>query len=63
MSSVKSGTALGPTQPPIQWVLGTLPLCVKQSGREADRSHLSSAEVKNGGAIPPLLNTSSCHGA
>jgi hypothetical protein len=35
---------LGPTQPPIQQVTG-----VKRPGREADRSPLSSAEVKNGG--------------
>jgi hypothetical protein len=36
-----SRTALGPTQPPIQWVLGALSL-----GREADHSLPSSAEVK-----------------
>jgi hypothetical protein len=41
-----SRTALGPTQPPIQWVPGTLSLGVKQSGREADHSLPSSAEVK-----------------
>jgi hypothetical protein len=40
-------TALGPTQPPIQWVPGALSLGVKRSGREADHSHPSSAEVKN----------------
>jgi len=39
-------TALGPTQPPIQWVLGVLSLEVKQPGREADHSPPSSAEVK-----------------
>jgi len=33
---------LGPTQTPIQWVLG-----VKRPGRKADHSPLSSAEVKN----------------
>jgi hypothetical protein len=36
--------ALGPTQPPIQWVPGDLTLGVKRPGREAD--HSSSAEVK-----------------
>jgi hypothetical protein len=36
---------------------------VKRQGREADRSLPSSAEVKNGGAMPPLPNTSSRHGA
>jgi hypothetical protein len=38
--------ALGPTQPPIQWVPEALSLGVKQSGREADHSPLSSAEVQ-----------------
>jgi hypothetical protein len=33
-----SRTALGPTQPPIQWVPGALSLGVKRSGREADHS-------------------------
>jgi hypothetical protein len=41
-----SRTALGPTQPPIQWVPGALSLEVKQPGREADHSPPSSAEVK-----------------
>jgi hypothetical protein len=39
-------TALGPTQPPIQWVPGALSLGVKQPGREADHSPPSSAEDK-----------------
>jgi hypothetical protein len=42
-----SRTALGPTQPPIQWVPGALSLGVKRPGREADHSSPSSAEVKN----------------
>jgi hypothetical protein len=41
------GTALVPTQPLIQWVLGALSLGVKRPGREADYSPPSSAEVKN----------------
>jgi hypothetical protein len=41
-----SRTALGPTQPPVQWVPGTLSLGVKRLGREADRSLPSSAEIK-----------------
>jgi hypothetical protein len=41
-----SRTALGPTQPPIQWVLGALSLEVKRPGCEADHSSPSSAEVK-----------------
>ena len=36
----------GPTQPPIQWVLGSL-LEVKRPGHEVYHSPLSSAEVKN----------------
>jgi hypothetical protein len=41
-----SRTALGPTQPPIQWVSGALSLGVKRPGREADHSPPSSIEVK-----------------
>jgi hypothetical protein len=41
-----SGMVLGPTQPPIQWVPGALPLKVKRQVREADNSSPSSAEVK-----------------
>jgi hypothetical protein len=41
-----SRTALGPTQPPIQWVPGALSLEVKRQGREADHLPPSSAEVK-----------------
>jgi hypothetical protein len=41
-----SRPALGPTQPPIQWVPGALSLGVKWPGREADHSPPSSAEVK-----------------
>jgi hypothetical protein len=48
-----SGPALGPTQPPIQWV----PV-VKRQECEADHSPPSSAEVKNGGALPPLPHKS-----
>jgi hypothetical protein len=41
-----SRMALGPTQPPIQWVPGALSLGVKQPGHEADHSPPSSAKVK-----------------
>jgi hypothetical protein len=41
-----SETALGPTQLPIQWVLGALSLGVKRPAREADHSPPSSADVK-----------------
>jgi hypothetical protein len=42
-----SRTALGPTQPPIQWVPESLSLGVKRPEREADHSPPSSAEVMN----------------
>jgi hypothetical protein len=42
-----SRTALGTTQPPIQWVPRALSVGVKRPGREADHSPPSSAEVKN----------------
>jgi hypothetical protein len=41
-----SRMALGPSQPPIQWVPGALSLGVKRPGREADHSPPSSAEIK-----------------
>jgi hypothetical protein len=44
-----SRLALGPTKPPIQWVPR-----VQQPGRKTYQTPPSSAEVKNGGAIPPL---------
>jgi hypothetical protein len=44
--SITSTPAVGPTQPPIQWVPGVLSLGVKRSGREADHSPPASAEVK-----------------
>jgi hypothetical protein len=50
-------TALGPTQPPIQWVQGALYLGVKRPGRETDNSPPSSAEVKNAwsyNSTPPI---------
>jgi hypothetical protein len=57
-----SRPALGPTQPPIQWVKRALSLGIKWPGREADHSPPCSAEVKNGEAIRPLPNTSSWRG-
>jgi hypothetical protein len=40
-------TALGPTQPPIQWVPEALDLGVKRPGREAVHSPTASTKVKN----------------
>jgi hypothetical protein len=56
-------TALGPIQPPIQWVPGSLSLRVKRPWREADYSPPSIAEVKE--CVELYLhypNTSSWHG-
>jgi hypothetical protein len=41
-----SRPALGPIQPPIQWILGSLSLRVKRPGHETDHSTSTSAEVK-----------------
>jgi hypothetical protein len=54
---------LVPIQPRIQWVPGALSLVVKRSEHEADHSPSSSAEVKNGGAVPQLSHTSSWRAA
>jgi hypothetical protein len=51
--SKTSRLALGPTQPPIQWVPGVIYPRVKQQRREAGHSPPSSTEVKNGGVILP----------
>jgi len=42
-----SGTALGPTQPPIQWVPRDFCRRIKRPDRQADHSPPSSAEIKN----------------
>jgi hypothetical protein len=41
-----SRPAVGPIQPPIQWVPGALYLGVKRPGREADYSFPSRADVE-----------------
>jgi hypothetical protein len=48
----------GPTQPPIECVPGAISPGVKRQRREADHSPPSSAEVKNGEAMPPLPHMS-----
>jgi hypothetical protein len=59
LPSVAWGLDLGPTQPPIQWVPGSLRW--KRPGREAEHSILYSAEIENSGVIPPLPHISLCH--
>jgi hypothetical protein len=54
-----SRPAVSHNQPPFQWVLLANSSGTKRLGREADHSPPSNAEVKNSGAIPPLLNASS----
>jgi hypothetical protein len=51
--STASRPAIGPIQPPIQCVPREISPGVNWPGHEADDSPPSSAEVKNGGAIPP----------
>jgi hypothetical protein len=55
-------SAQGPVHPPFSWVPEILFPRIKRPGRETDHSAPSSAEVKNGGVIPPLLHMSSCSG-
>jgi hypothetical protein len=57
--STSSRPALGLIQPPIQWVSAALFPGVKRPGCEPAYSPPSSAEVKNGGAVRPLLHSSS----
>jgi hypothetical protein len=52
--STSSIQALGPTQPPTQWVPGALSPGVKRPGREFDHSPPTSAKVKKSGSIHPL---------
>jgi hypothetical protein len=54
--------ALGPTQPPIQCVLGARFPGVKRPGHNANYPFPSSTEVKNDGAIPSLPHTFSWRG-
>jgi hypothetical protein len=52
--STASRPALGPTRPPIQWALGVISQGLKRLGLEANHSPPSTAEVKNGAAVPHL---------
>jgi hypothetical protein len=52
LKTTASRPALGPTQPPIQWVPGAVSLGVKRPGRVADHSPQSSAEVNEWSYTP-----------
>jgi len=60
--STASRPAVGPTQPPIQWVHGYPFPGVKRPEREADHSP-PTAEVKNVWRYTSTPNTSPWHGA
>jgi hypothetical protein len=53
--STTSGPDLGPTELRNQWVSVNISLDVKRPKRVAGHPYLSSAKVKNDGAVPRLL--------
>jgi hypothetical protein len=57
-SRISSRPALRSTQPPIQWVPGTLTPAVKRSERESDHSPPINAEVKKTWVYPLPLKPS-----
>jgi hypothetical protein len=61
--SIASRSTLERTQRLIQYVPNVVSSGVTRQGREADSSPPCSAEVKNDGAIHPLLHTSSWRNA
>jgi hypothetical protein len=62
LKSLAYRPTLGPTQPPIQWVLGALSPVVKRPVREGDHSPPASAEVKSDRVLPPYPYASSWRG-
>jgi hypothetical protein len=56
---IASRPDLGPTKPLIRWVPRAVSSEKNRPGSEANNSPPPSAEIKNGGAIPPILHTSS----
>jgi hypothetical protein len=56
--STVSRAALGPTQPPNQWVPRAISPGVKRPKHEAHHSATPDAKVKNGEAVPPLSHMS-----
>jgi hypothetical protein len=55
--STASRLALGPTQPLIHWMPEDLSPKVRLLGHEAEHLSPSTAEAKNGGAVPPLMSS------
>jgi hypothetical protein len=55
---ITSRLALGRTLLSVQWLPKVVSRWVKGHGLEADHSRPSSAQIKNAGAIPPLLHVS-----
>jgi hypothetical protein len=56
-----SRPALGPTQPPVRWVLWLLPLGQSSWGGGNDYPHSSSTEVKMSRALPLLPSVPAWH--
>jgi hypothetical protein len=54
---------LEPTQPPVQWVKGSVSLGIRWQEHSADYLLPFSEKFKNGEAIPPLLHTFLWRGA
>jgi hypothetical protein len=61
--SMSSGPALGPAQPPIQWVPVALSPGIKRQGHEADHSLPTSADVKKTWVYTSTSHTPSLHSA
>lgn len=61
--STASRLALGPNQPPIQWVQGALYLGAKWPVHAPNHSYPSNAEVKTERSRPSLQHTLSWYGA
>jgi hypothetical protein len=58
--SKTSISSLGPTESPVQWVLGTLSLGISKSWREADHLPYLLERLRMSGGLPPLLYMPLC---